>query len=116
MAAHNEYGHGAEQQAAELLEARGWRVLHRNWRFGHREIDIVARRGRTVAFVEVRARRSAGWGHPLETVGRRKRRLLETAARAWLARYGRPDDDYRFDVIWLLGTGRVEHEEGAWST
>ncbi|MEX1183878.1 MAG: YraN family protein [Gemmatimonadota bacterium] len=114
MATHNLFGASAESLAATFLEARGWSLLHRNWRWRSREIDIVARRGRLVAFVEVRARRSADRGHPFETIGRRKRRDLEIAARAWIAIHGAAADEYRFDAIAVLdGTGTGTASAGA---
>jgi putative endonuclease len=121
MAAHNDFGAAAEALAAELFCRGGWQILARNWRGGRREIDLVARRGDTVAFVEVRARRPGSFGGPLETVGPRKRRALEAAARVWIARHGRPRDVYRFDVVafrtpaWR-GPRRsdVEHVADAW--
>ena len=121
MAQHNEFGHAAEALARGLLSGAGWTILERNWRWHRREIDIVARRGAVVAFVEVRARRSAGHGHPFETIGWRKRRWLEEAARAWIARFGRPADTYRFDAIAIcaprgdLRHATTEHVEGAWT-
>lgn len=121
MAEHNNYGAAAEQAAAELIRQRGWTILHRNWRFGRRELDLVARRNNMVAFVEVRARRSAGYGHPLATIGFRKRHDLEKAARGWIERHGRTGDVYRFDVVTVTGhweAGRnapaVEYVADAW--
>jgi putative endonuclease len=121
MAAHNDFGAAAEQLAAELLQRSGWHVVHRNWRFQRREVDLVVRRGDLIAFVEVRARRTGRWGHPLETVDSRKRRDLEAAARAWIARHGGARDAYRFDVItFLTAPGRppaaadASHLEDAW--
>lgn len=115
MAAHNDFGRHAEQQAADLLVRAGWSIIDRNWRFGHLEIDLVARRGRVVAFVEVRARRSCRFGHPLDTIDWRKRRGLEAAARGWIVRHGVHGDEYRFDAISVAGgTGEVQHLEDAW--
>lgn len=125
MAAHNELGARAERLAAELLERNGWTILHRNWRSGPREIDLIARRGATIAFVEVKARSRATHGHPLESIGWRKRRDLACAARDWIHRYGRPEWEYRFDAVDVLpaATGaaatsaplRVRHTANAWS-
>jgi len=105
VAAHNETGRKGEALVAEHLQGQGWHILGRNVRDGPRELDVVARRGRTVLFVEVKTRRSAGRsGHPLETIGPRKRQELERAAYAWARTRGRPGDRYRFDaaVVWLL--------------
>jgi putative endonuclease len=117
MAQAHEFGRAVEQCAAEALEVGGWTILHRNWRWRHKEIDLIARRGDLVAFVEVKARRRTRYGHPLEAVTWSKRRDLEAAARAWIARYGRGGDMYRFDVVWVLGAAppfAVHHEPAAW--
>jgi putative endonuclease len=121
MAAHNDFGASAEARAARLLESRGWTVEHRNWRWRRKEIDLVVRNGELVAFVEVRARRTTQWGHPLETIGARKRRDIQAAAAAWIARHGRRRDRYRFDAVTVLDehgdcgpSARLEHVEDAW--
>ncbi|CAN5780558.1 YraN family protein [soil metagenome] len=125
MATHNDFGISAEQLAADYLTARGWTVLARNWRWHRRELDLVTRRGRTVAFVEVRARRATAHGHPFETISWRKRRDLALAAQAWIAAHGRADDEYRFDAIAVVDPAgsrphhcaapAIEHLEDAWT-
>jgi putative endonuclease len=126
MARHNEFGIAAETAAAACLAARGWTILHRNWRWRRLEIDLIVRRGSVVAFVEVRARRSTAYGHPLETIGWRKRRDLERAAHAWIRSHSTGYDErsgadvvYRFDVVTLSdarsgAAGELEHLEDAW--
>jgi putative endonuclease len=64
-------GDRGEQLAAGYLAERGWVILHRNYRIGHREIDLVARRNEVVAFVEVKTRGGLGYGHPLEAITRK---------------------------------------------
>lgn len=129
MAAHNEFGAHAERLAAAHLERNGWTVLHRNWRFGRREIDLVAQRGRTVAFVEVKARTRVSHGHPLESIDWRKRRDLWIAASGWIERHGTRGQEYRFDAVHVVapqpvrrgrgdctpGPADVQHTEDAWS-
>jgi putative endonuclease len=113
-------GSRAEAAAAAYLEAHGWHIIARNWRFGHKEIDLIAARAAVVAFVEVKARSSRSWGHPLDAITRSKRRDLEVAARAWVARHAPSDPmtEYRFDAIWVLAHAgevrRIEHVPGAW--
>lgn len=107
-----------EALAARHLERLGWRILARNYRLGHKEIDLVARRGRLVAFVEVKTRARLVWGHPLLAIDGRKRLEIERVARSWLQRYGRRGDEFRFDAIAIYpgedGELRVEHVEDAW--
>ena len=118
MAESHRLGISGEEQAARHLERAGWRVLARNYRFGHKEIDLIARRGRTVAFVEVKTRARLRWGHPLEAIDGRKRAEIERVARVWLERHGRAGDECRFDAIAVFrganGRLQVEHVENAW--
>jgi putative endonuclease len=118
MARSHQLGLWGEQAAARYLAARGWAVLHRNWRLGHKEIDLVVRRRGVVAFVEVKSRSGAAFGHPLEAITASKRREIETVARAWIARHGRPGESYRFDAIAVVREGGTPatllHVEDAW--
>jgi putative endonuclease len=111
-------GDRGEQLAADHLVRAGWTVLSRNFRLGRKEIDLVARRGEVVAFVEVKTRAGLGYGHPLEAITARKRREIHQVAAAWIDRHGRPDDVYRFDAVAILlpsgGEPRIEHVEDAW--
>ncbi|MEJ2184754.1 MAG: YraN family protein [Gemmatimonadota bacterium] len=118
MAAAHELGRRGEALVARALEEGGWQVLHRNYRYGHREIDVIARRGRTVAFVEVKTRASSGFGDPLDAVHALKRREIERVARVWIARHGRPTDRYRFDAAAVFWPGhappRLRYVQDAW--
>jgi putative endonuclease len=107
-------GISGESIAARWLEARGWAILDRRFRNGHRDLDLVACRardgasGRLIAFVEVRTRLSTDFGTPAETVGWKKQRELARSARAWIASNKRSEDEYRFDVLGVvLGGGKV---------
>jgi putative endonuclease len=110
-------GLSGEVAAARFLEARGFSILAHRYRLGHHDVDLVARRGRVVAFVEVKARTSATFGSPAESVGWRKRRDLCRVAEAWIARHGRPGDLYRFDLVSVCWFGpgfpQISHIEGA---
>ncbi len=118
MAASHDFGRLGEDLAARFLAARGWTVIERNFRLGHKEVDLVARRRGVVAFVEVKSRSGPDYGHPLEAITAGKRREIELVARAWVARHGRPGDVYRFDAMAVHRDGgrppRVEHVEDAW--
>lgn len=113
----HDLGHRGERLAESYLRRCGWRILDRNWRFHHKEIDLVARRGSIVAFVEVKSRTADGLGHPLESITHAKRRDLAMAARAWIALRGRVGESYRFDAVAVIrdrAVTRVEHVEDAW--
>ncbi|MBX6362240.1 MAG: YraN family protein [Gemmatimonadetes bacterium] len=118
MGGPHDFGRLGEALAAAHLEARGWTILARNFRLGRNEVDLVARRGRVVAFIEVKSRSGPGFGHPLDAITRSKRREIERVARAWVARHGRPGDVYRFDAVAVVArAGRPQelvHVEDAW--
>jgi putative endonuclease len=107
-----------ERIAIAFLTSCGWSVEAHRFRWGRHEVDLVVRKGRTVAFVEVKTRRSNTCGSGLEAVGWRKRRDIGSVARAWLLRYGRPGDEYRFDLVFVDASRgsdrRVEHVIDAW--
>ena len=95
----NRAGARAEELCAELLRGAGLRVLARNWRCRHGEIDLVAEDRGTLVFAEVRYRRDQRYGGAAESVTAAKRARLVAAARLYLMR--RPDADCRFDVLLL---------------
>ncbi|HEX7466326.1 MAG TPA: YraN family protein, partial [Usitatibacter sp.] len=91
-------GGAAEEAAARYLEERGLEIVARNYRTRLGEIDLVARDGATLVFVEVRMRSSERFGGAAESIGWRKRSRLEAAARQYLARLRR-EPACRFDVV-----------------
>ena len=95
-------GRRAEQLATDCLRARGYELTQRNYRCKLGEIDIVARDGDVLCFIEVRSRRSASRGHPLETVDRRKQARIIRAAEHYLATQQAGDCAVRFDVVAIL--------------
>jgi putative endonuclease len=106
-------GHRAERRAAWHYRLRGYRILDTNAWAGGNELDVVARRGRKLVFVEVKEKRGEGFGGPAEMVGPEKQRRLRSAAEAWLARHPEHDGlEGRFDVIAVSG-GRLQLIEDA---
>lgn len=117
-AARQALGEFGERVAERWLRLRGWRVVQRRFRNGHRDIDLVVEHDGMVAFVEVKARRGDTFGDPVGAVNWKKQRELGRSARVWIARHGRRSDAYRFDVIGVLLDGdrvRVRHVEDAFS-
>ena len=117
MAAHNEYGKWGEQQAVEYLQGKGYTICHRDWKYGHRDLDITALTddGETLAIVEVKTRRNTDYMQPEEAVDWRKMRSIALAADAYLRRY-QMQCDVRFDIVTVVGNGedaRVDHIENA---
>ena len=117
-AATQAFGEIGERVAERWLRRKGWRIVQRRFRNGHRDIDLVVEREGVIAFVEVKARKGTEFGLPVEAVNWRKQRELSRSAHVWIERHGRPDDSYRFDVIGVLVEGatvRVRHVENAFS-
>jgi putative endonuclease len=88
-----------ERAAARHLRRRGFRVITRGYRTTRGEIDLIARDGDTLVFVEVKTRRG---GHPLEAVTPEKERRLTLAALQFLRRYDLLEQRCRFDVIAIV--------------
>ena len=105
-------GLASEEQAIRYLQSRGWEVVAHRFRVGRVEVDLIARRGALVAFIEVKARKGTAFGTPFEAVTGGKRREIVKAARVWMDRYGRRGDVYRFDCIGIVDS-RLEHLEDA---
>ena len=95
-------GEAAESLAADFLQRRGLTVLERNYRCRFGEIDLVARSGELLVFVEVRARTSEAFGGAAGSITATKRRRLVAAARHYLATH-QADRACRFDVVLVRG-------------
>jgi putative endonuclease len=112
------FGELGERIAERWLRRQGWRVVNRRFRNGHRDIDLVVERDRTIAFVEVKARKGADFGGPVEAVNWRKQKELTKSAYVWIERHGQPLEEYRFDVIGVLVDGkavRIRHVPNAFA-
>jgi len=90
-------GANGETLVATYLEKQGAMILARNWRIKGGEIDIVARQGATLIFVEVKSRTSSRYGHPLEAISPEKALRLQRLALAWIATHDQWGADYRID-------------------
>jgi len=84
MAEHNDIGKQGEELAARWLEEKGFSILHRNWHYGKLEIDIVATKGKFLYFIEVKTRNFSRYGHPEDSVTKKKFRKLQRAADEYL--------------------------------
>ena len=109
-------GRRAEDLAAAWLTQRGYVILARNHATRRGEVDLVCRASGVLCFVEVRSRAGSSHGCPEETVDRRKALRVVAAATDWARRHCALDDDIRFDVLAVTGSGsapRFELFEGA---
>jgi putative endonuclease len=91
-------GNTGENQAAQHLRKLGWHIIIRNWRHRRDEIDIVARDGKDLVFIEVKTRTTTG-SHGYHAVDKRKRNALARACCAYLNALPKPISHYRFDII-----------------
>src|SRR5437879_2320418 len=117
-AARQAFGALGELIAERWLRRKGWRIVQRRFRSGHRDIDLVVEREGMVAFVEVKARRGARFGDPVEAVNWSKQKELARSASVWIDRHGKPSESYRFDVVGVLVEGdrvRIRHVPNAFS-
>lgn len=98
----NRSGEQAEALAADFLRGKGLRVVVRNYRCRHGEIDLIAREGTTVVFVEVRSRASEAYGGAAASITAAKRGKLLKTARHYLAGVS-PLPPCRFDAVLVTG-------------
>jgi putative endonuclease len=109
-------GRSGEELATAWYEDHGYEVLERNWRRREGEVDLIARKGRTVAFCEVKTRTTDAFGTGAESVLPAKERRIRRLASRWLAELtpatGRALVDLRFDVV-CITAGEVDVIEDA---
>ena len=92
-------GKAGEEAAVQFLRQHGYRILERNYRCRFGEIDLIARDGRMLAFVEVKTRRSQTYGPAAAAVTLQKQRHLIKASQAYLIHRKKADEFCRFDVV-----------------
>lgn len=92
-------GRWGESVAARYLEAQGYQIVGRNWRCTRGEIDLVARTGETLVFVEVKTRRGRAMGTPEEGVTAQKAQRLLLLGQHYLYAHNLDDVDWRIDVV-----------------
>ncbi|OZC70635.1 YraN family protein [Rhodococcus sp. 06-462-5] len=102
MATNQELGARGEELAVRHLEDIGLEVIERNWRHRSGELDIIARDGDTVVFVEVKTRSGIGYGTPAEAVTYTKQTRIRGLALRWLSLQQGPWVQIRFDVIAIV--------------
>lgn len=91
-----------ENLASSFLHQRGYKLLLKNYENSLGEIDLIARHGETLVFIEVKTRSSLAMGDPAESVTPAKRRQIVRVAQSYLGRYGMQETPCRFDVVSIL--------------
>ena len=109
MGLQKEHGDWAENEALGYVKAIGFEVLEQNWRYRRAEIDIIAREGDILVFIEVKMRAYVHYGRPEEMVDQRKQRLIIDASMAYMRAIGYAWE-IRFDIIAILGRPHEEFE------
>ena len=93
-------GEFGEDLAVEYLESKGFDIIERNWRYGHWELDVIAREGTTTVFVEVKTRKSTKYGLPEEGLTKKKLKTIIAAGAEYLQQ--NPNWDIRYDCVSIL--------------
>ena len=105
-------GRGAETLACWYLRLKGWQILARRARVRGGEVDIIARRGRTLAFVEVKAR--ADEAAAAFSLDEWRLRRVAVAAERLAPRYARAGDDMRIDALFIIPRRWPKHLTNVW--
>lgn len=111
-------GRRGEDEAVSYLKKKGYIIIQRNYRCSLGEIDIIAKEGKTLVFIEVRSRSSDRFGMPQESVNRSKMLKIYKVAQYYLKAVQKEEEPVRFDVLALLfdienQLMRLEHIKGA---
>jgi putative endonuclease len=116
MSTKKETGNFGEREAVKYLLDNDYQILATNWRFLKAEIDIIAKKGDWLVFVEVKTRATADFGNPEEFVSTKQQRMIINAAHEFIVSNDR-NEEARFDIISIIAPdGKVksiEHMEGA---
>ena len=105
------FGNYGEDLAVEHLQLNGYKIIERNFRVPWGEIDVIAQEEKTLAFIEVKTRKSLHYGAPFESVEAIKRRKIVKVALAYLKKkYNSVDIRSRFDVVSIVQTPEGKNE------
>lgn len=112
---HIELGQKGEELAVELLTNKDYKIMERNYRFGHSELDIIGLKDDTLVIVEVKTRNSSALGDPSNAVTRNKQRQIIKVANAYIQKNA-INKDVRFDVVAIIHNQnytKIDHIENA---
>ena len=106
---HRNKGKIGEDAAVNFLKQNGYEILEQNYYYNHGEIDIIAKDGKVLVFVEVKSRRSTRFGEPEESVTPKKQELLRRTAEGYAVEKNIGEIDCRFDVVSvMMNDGKAE--------
>lgn len=95
-------GRKGEQLAASYLKRKGYAIIANNYRRAHGEVDIIAKDGETLVFVEVKSRKNRAFGNPIDAVNPVKQKRLQFMARQYMAERELCHVNVRFDIVEIL--------------
>ncbi len=99
---HREVGNNGEDLACAFLKSNGWEILDRNYYFDRAEVDIIAKDGDVIVFLEVKLRSTTRFGQPFEYVTENKVKNVFKAAEGWIREHDKHDVPVRFDIIGIV--------------
>ncbi len=111
MADNSQFGNFGEQLACDFLKKQGYEILERNYRIRGGEIDIVAKDGLYLVFVEVKARNSDEYGLPVESITPWKIKAMVKTAQFYCQKIKWQDGPYRLDLVTIDFTADEDHPE-----
>jgi len=109
------FGNWGENLAEDFLKKLGWKIAARDYRLACGEIDVIALDGKTLVFVEVKARTNFSFGGPAAAVTKSKQRKLTAAALGYIKETGSRPDSIRFDVIAIVAGKEPLHIKNAFT-
>jgi len=115
METHKQKGDKGEELAAQFLEKKGYKIINRNWRFFHKELDLVAKHNNELIIIEVKTRMAGSLIPPHEAVNKKKQRFIIDAANSYIEKHN-VNLDVRFDIVTVVYNGNnieIEHIENA---
>ncbi len=115
MAKNIQFGSAGEDASCNFLKKKGYKIRHRNWRYKHLELDIIAEIEDYIVFVEVKSRSGTYFQQPFQAVTKKKQKFIIEAANAYIEKH-EIDLEARFDIMSLVKQGDefdIEHIEDA---
>jgi len=95
-------GREGEELACKFISELGYQILERNYQYGHGEIDIIAKDGDTIVFIEVKYRKSLEYGNPEDSITKNKKHQIRKTAEAYIYEKNINEQTCRIDVISIL--------------
>ena len=113
MSEHNKLGFNGEEKAKLFLQKNAYKILEQNWRFGHKEIDIIAETNEYIVIIEVKTRSSNFFDDAKSVLSRKKKYFLIESAEVYLNQIN-TNKECRFDLI-FISNNKIEHIKDAFN-